>query len=535
MNERIQQMQEKMAGFLNRFTRKQKVIAGAIAAFLLISAALGIYIASRPTYVPLFGGNLTESDVAQIKQELDTMGYAGKYQLNGTSVLVPEKDKYTLAADLTAKGVPKGEGVRLDIFSQNIGMGMTDRQFSVVERDAMQTQLADLLKTIDGVKDARVILSMPQESVFVRPNEDTQKAQATILVTVEPGRELTQPQIDGLYNLVSKSVPNLPKENIVITDQSSRMLEASNGEDSQYGLDQYEKQRKIKKDIENDIQRNLQNLLGSVLGQNKVIVYPYVKLNFDKTQAEEKLVEPVDKDNNEGIVISSEKIQDTSSGKGTQASGTTGTGQSQIPGYPGAGNAGGAENQHEHTEDRVNREVNRITKNIVSQPYKIEDISISVAVDPTPPLKPGEEKPKNPTLPIQTRNDIQNVVANVIQTTLAAQGTTLTQAQINQRVQIYSGAFVEPEQDKGTPNWLIYGGIGLGVLAAIVAFILLRRRGNRSTEEVQAAPAPGALEVPDLEYADNAEEALVRKQLEKLAGQRPEEFVNLLRSWLADE
>ncbi|WCN39091.1 flagellar basal-body MS-ring/collar protein FliF [Aneurinibacillus uraniidurans] len=540
MNERIQQMQEKIAVFLNRFTRKQKVIAGAIAAFLLISAALGIYIASRPTYVPLFGGNLTESDVAQIKQELDTMGYAGKYQLNGTSVLVPEKDKYTLAADLTAKGVPKGEGVRLDVFSQNIGMGMTDRQFSVVERNAMQTQLADLLKTIDGVKDASVILTMPQESVFVRPNEDTQKATATILVTVEPGRELTQPQIDGLYNLVSKSVPNLPKENIVITDQSSRVLEASNGEDSQYGLDQYDKQRKIKKDIENDIQRNVQNLLGGILGQNKVIVYPYVKLNFDKTQAEEKLVEPVDKDNNEGIVISSEKIQDTSSGKGTQASGTTGTGQSQIPGYPGAGNSGGAENQHEHTEDRVNREVNRITKNIVSQPYKIEDISISVAIDKQKPDPNETDKQKAVTdaaaKDTATSTYVQKVVANVVRTSLAAQGTVVPQNQINQRVNVYTQAFNNDSQpDDKWKQWLIYGGIGLGVLAVIVAFILLRRRGNRSTEEFQAAPAPGAFEVPDLEYADNAEEALVRKQLEKLAGQRPEEFVGLLRSWLADE
>lgn len=538
MNERIQQMREKIAGFSNRFTRKQKVIAGAIAAFLLISAALGIYIASRPTYVPLFGGNLTESDVAQIKQELDTMGYTGKYQLNGTTVLVPEKDKYTLAADLTAKGVPKGEGVRLDIFSQNIGMGMTDRQFSVVERDAMQTQLADLLKTIDGVKDASVILTMPQESVFVRPNEDTQKATATIVVTVEPGKELTQQQIDGLYNLVSKSVPNLPKENIVITDQYSHMLEQSDGEDSPYGLDQYDKQRKIKKDIENDIQRNLQTLLGSILGQNKVIVYPYVKLNFDKTQSEEKLVEPVDKDNNEGIVISSEKIQDTSSGKGTQASGTTGTGQSQIPGYPGASNSGGTESQHEHTEDRVNREVNRITKNIVSQPYKIEDISISVAVDPAL-LQPQQQQQQggSVTLPGNTKTDIENVVSNVVRTTLAAQGTTLTPAQITQRVQIYPGTFVNQSVNTsgGTNPWIIYGSIGLVVLAGIIAFIVLRRRRNQSAEEVQTAPAPGPLEVPDLEYADNAEEALVRKQLEKLAGQRPEEFVGLLRSWLADE
>ena len=531
MNERLQQMREKIAGFSNRFTRKQKVIAGATAAFLLISAVLGIYIASRPTYVPLFSGNLTETDVAQIKQELDAMGYTGKYQLNGTSILVPEKEKYTLAADLTAKGVPKGEGVRLDIFSQNIGMGMTDRQFNVVERDAMQTQLSDLLQTVDGVRNAKVILTMPEESVFVRPNEDTPKATASIVVDVDPGIELGQPQINALYNLVSKSVPNLPKENIVITNQYSQMLEDSSEADA-FALDQYDKQRKIKKDIETDIQKNLQNLLGTILGRDKVLVYPYVKLNFDKMQAEEKLVEPVDKENNEGIVISAEKIQETYSGKGTQTGGTTGTGESQIPGYPGAAGNSGGESQSERIEDRVNREVNRITKNIVGQPYKIEDITINVGVEPPNPNDPA-------SLTQEVQANIQQVIGNVVRASLSSQGTEFTAEQINERVKVFPQVFNGKQQvapvENGWRDYIIYGSIGLVIVAAIVAFFVIRRRRNQQVEEKVQAAEPVTLDIPDLEYGDEGEDALVRKQLEKLAGQRPEEFVNLLRSWLADE
>jgi flagellar M-ring protein FliF len=529
MKERLQQWRERIGAFWGRFSNKQRMLIGATTAFLVIAMSLFIYIASRPNYVPLFGGNLSEVDVAQIKQELDASGYQGQYQIQGNNVLVPEKDKYNLAADLTAKGIPKGDGVRLDIFSQNIGMGMTDRQFDVVERDAMQTQLADLLKTVDGVRDAKVVLTMPTKEVFIRPDAEASKATASIVVDVEPGKQLEAPQINALYNLVSKSVPNLPKENIVIMNQYSEMLEPQTDNGDVYALDQYEKQRKIKKDIETDIQRNLQNMLGTILGRDKVFVYTYVKLNFDKTQREENLVEPVDKQNNEGIIISAEKIQETYSGKGAQAGGTAGTGQTQIPGYPGA--AGTGDGQYEKTEDRVNREVNRVKQNIVGQPYKIDDITINVGVEPPDPTKPASLTP-------DTQNRIQQLLGNVVRASLSSQGTQFTQQQINDRISVFPQAFSGKQQVAQPANnmWrniAIYGGIGLVVIAGIVAFILVRRRRNQEEqEEVLQAPP---LEVPELEYADEGEEAIVRKQLEKLAKQRPEEFVGLLRTWLADE
>ncbi|AMA72666.1 MULTISPECIES: flagellar basal-body MS-ring/collar protein FliF [Aneurinibacillus] len=527
MNEKLQQWREKIIEFSGRLSKKQKIMLGAITAFLIISATLAIYIASRPNYVPLFGGNLTEVDVAQIKTELDAMGYSGKYKIEGNRVLVPEKDKYNLAADLTAKGVPKGEGVRLDIFSQNIGMGMTDRQFDVVERDAMQNQLADLLKTVDGVSDAKVILTMPEETVFVR--EDGAKATASIVVQVEPGKSLTQPQINALYNLVSKSVPNLPKENIVIMNQYSEMLEMMEDEGDAFALTQYEQQRKIKKDIENDIQKNLQNMLGTILGRDKVFVYTYVKLNFDKIQREEQLVEPVDKENNEGIIISAEKIQETYSGKGVPAGGTAGTGETQIPGYAGA--TGGEGSEYEKMEERVNREVNRIKQNIVGQPYKIEDISISVGVEPPNPNDPASLTP-------QVQEEIQQIIGNVVRASLSSQGTQLTQEQIDQRVKVFAQAFNgKPEVASEKNNWLtilLASGIGLLVIGAVVVFIVMRRRRNAAAVEAEELEQR-SFEIPDLQQAEDGEDVIVRKQLEKLAKEKPEEFVNLLRTWLVEE
>ena len=63
--------------------------------------------------------------------------------------------------------------------------------------------------------------------------------------------------------------------------------------------------------------------------------------------------------------------------------GTVGTGETDIPTYPAAGGDGGSES--ERLEERINYEVNRITKEIAAQPYRVEDLTINVGVEPPDP------------------------------------------------------------------------------------------------------------------------------------------------------
>ena len=46
------------------------------------------------------------------------------------------------------------------------------------------------------------------------------KASASIVLNTKPGYEFEQDQIQALYQLVSKSIPNLPTDNIVIMNQN---------------------------------------------------------------------------------------------------------------------------------------------------------------------------------------------------------------------------------------------------------------------------------------------------------------------------
>ena len=82
-------------------------------------------------------------------------------------------------------------------------------------------------------------------------------------------------------------------------------------------------------------------------------------------------------------------------------------------------------------------------------------------------------------------------------------------------------------------GWL--AGIGLAALALIggLGYVVVRRRKQAALVEEMAAP--GKVEYPTIDLESVQNESQVRKQLETLAKRKPEEFVNLLRTWLVEE
>jgi flagellar M-ring protein FliF len=504
-----------------RSTKQKGLIIGTFL-FLVVALSLFIYFASRPQYVPLYTGQLTQREVGDIKAELDSQGYTD-YQLSdsGTMLLVPKKDASNLLVTLASAGYPKDNKIDYSLFSENLSFGGTDRQYDIIEREAMQNQLAGVLQRVDGIETADVILSLPEESVFVR-QEETQPATASVVVDVEPGVKLSTEQIRALYTLVSRSVANLPEENITIMNQYSETLSFQGTGGDELELDKYDEQRKVQKNIEQDIQQSLQSLLSAVLGSDQVYVHTFVKLNFDKVKTQENLVEPSDENNN-GIVISSEKNSKTYSGTGTSQGGVVGTGETDIPGYVG-GDTGG-ESEYEEVQNRVNYEVNRINNEIVKSPYQIEDITINVGVEASPDepngLAPGVQE------------NIQNIVSNTVRTALGH--PELTQDEINQRVTVFPHS--NPNVAEGEPaltnNWLLIGSIAAAALLLIGGLIwfIARRKKAKAGEEEEAVLST-QVEEPDY-FAE--EEMNVESQLKKLLDQRPDDFSKVIKSWLHDE
>ncbi|MBF0705156.1 flagellar M-ring protein FliF [Alkalihalobacillus hwajinpoensis] len=543
MNQQLMKFKSRWNETWGSYSTKTKWLIGGTFLVTLLLLLFLVFWMSKPNLTPIYS-NLTPTEAGEIKGAIEQKGIPVEVSADGTMISVPNDQASDLKVSLAAEGIPKSGNVNYSVFSENMGMGMTDRQFDVVERDAMQNELSHLIEQIGGIKESKVMITLPAESVWL--DETGETASASVVLTREPGVQLDQGQITGLYHLISKSVPNLPVENIVIMDQNGTAFDYGEG-GTDTTLSAYQQQEDIRKDIEKDMQKELQQMLGMILGQDKVVVSVMTSVDFTKEKRTEDLVEPVDEETGEGIDISVEKIMESYSGDQAAAQDGTGTDEGEIPNYNADDPNAEGDGSYEKVEDRINREVNRIHKEIEESPYLIDDITINVGVEP--PVADDIT-----TLTAADIEDIRTVLKNVVRTSLSESDVPLDDAALEERISVFANKFKgradyeEPTEGifssmmDSVPGWVLYAiacGVGILLIGGILLFF--RRRGNKEEDDFmefeQSYSSPEDHYLPREEReVDMTPETLVGKdEIENLAKNDPEEFVKLLRLWMKEE
>src|SRR5690625_3575354 len=197
-------------------SKGQKILFFSLFSFIIIIISVISILSFSTKYVPLYT-NLPLEEVNQIKEELDTRNIPYEIKDGGQTITVPEDKSEQLLVELAGQGIPNSGNISYSFFSENASWGITDNEFNMMKLAAMQTELANLIKSIDGIEDANVMITLPKESIFV--NDSVEEASASIILHTKYGYEFKENQIDSLYHLVSKAVPNLPEENIEIRNQ----------------------------------------------------------------------------------------------------------------------------------------------------------------------------------------------------------------------------------------------------------------------------------------------------------------------------
>lgn len=533
MKEKLNNALHTAKGFWQKRSKSQKgLLIGGLAAIVILIAVLSLA-AGKTNFTPLYN-NLSAQEVAQIKSELDNRKIPYEIGDNGKAISVPEEQVDSLLVDLAGEGLPDSGSIDYSFFSKNSSWGITDNEFDMMKLDATQTELSNLIKGIDGIEDAKVMINMPKDPVFV--SEDVQQASASIVLHTKPGYKLENNQVNTLYTLVSKAVPNLPAENIAIMNQYFEYYDQQNQSDEG---DSYTSQQHIKKDVEHDIQRRLQQMLGTMVGLDNVIVSVTADIDFTKENSVSEIVEPVDKENMEGLPVSVEKIHETYANKPKDAGGTAGTGDEDIASYQASDDEQNGD--YEIVKEKVNNEFNKIHKEIVQSPYKIRDLGIQVAVNRIKDQS-GEQVEY---LSQQEQNNVQDGITSILDsiiTTSVDKGYGDVDPNENASIifQDFNGSMTsESDPKSATPIWMyVVGGI-LVVLIIVLLILMLRKRKASEeddvSEELTEKETEMPADIPDLEADTESDSVKRRKQLEKMAKEQPEDFAKLLRSWISED
>ncbi|MDW0115737.1 flagellar basal-body MS-ring/collar protein FliF [Sporosarcina thermotolerans] len=526
MKERLTKIGADLKRFWSSRTKQQKTSYIGFAVVIVAMAAVLTFFLSKTDFVPLYK-DVSRAEIGRIKEELDVQGIPNQIAPGGTSILVPKNRVDELLVTLAAEGYPNSGTIDYSFFSQNAGFGTTDNEFNMIKLATMQTELANLIKGIRGVKDAQVMITLPTPSVFM--NESVQNATAAIRLDTEPGHQFTEPQINALYNLVSKSLPNLSTDDIVIMNQYSEYFDLNSTQSSGTSI---VNQMELKKDIERDLQRKVQMMLGTLVGQDKVIVSVTTDIDFKQENRQENLVDRIDEDL-DSLSISVQRITETFSGNGANAGGPL-EGEDPTDNRTTTGEAGTSNGDYDRLEETINNEVNRIRRDIVESPYKIRDIGIQVMVEP-PDVNDVE------SLSADVQTDIRSILETIISTSIDKSylpseiPDSFWENKIAISTQIFNGkAGSATPIEQTTIPWWVYGiGAFLLIVIVILVFVYFRKRG-RSTENEEAIIQEMGT-ATDNRTAPETEASLRKKSLEKMAKDKPEEFAKLLRSWLTDD
>ncbi len=297
--------------FYGKMTNKQKIILLAAVALVLIIISASIYFTSRTTWVTLFSG-LNSKETSQIITRLDEVQIPYQISPGGGGVLVPIEKADTAKLDVANSDVLSNGVVGLEIFNSS-SFTMTEFQQNVQLRRAMEGELSRLITLINAVDAAKVILAIPEKSVFIK---DTDAPTAAVNLVLANSTPLDSRVVKTILNLVSSGVPGLKIENVKISDQFGNLY-TNDLKDSRY--ENEDKNFQYKHNIEKYLENKVIDQLNDVAGREGIKVKVSAEINTEVQKIEENLVDP-----DLTAVVSEQTISEKASGTRTLPIGVPG-------------------------------------------------------------------------------------------------------------------------------------------------------------------------------------------------------------------
>ncbi len=278
----------RMAELTARFPALQKIgtvsrsvqlgaVAGAIA--LLAIATLWF---RGPDYKVLFS-NLQDRDGGAIISALAQMNVPYELTENGTAILVPADRVHETRLQLAQQGLPRSGEAGFELIDQT-RFGASQFTEQVNFQRALEGELASSIQALNAVQHARVHLALPRETLFVR---DRQPPSASVLLTLYPGRMLSESQVAAITWLVSSSVPNLAADSVSVVDQNGRLLTAPAGSGNADTA-----RRDLVAEIESRTVQRILTLLNPVVGSGNVRAQVSADVDFAQREQTSEVFRP---------------------------------------------------------------------------------------------------------------------------------------------------------------------------------------------------------------------------------------------------
>ncbi len=264
--------------------------------------------------------------------------------------------------------------VESGLYDQNVGLEIFDKgDFTSTKEDkrirlvrAMNGELARLIRRIDGIENASVFISIPEQTMF---SSMQKPVTATVQLTVAVGQTLNMGTIKAVTNLLLGSVSGLTAQNISITDTNGHVYNSMVDAQSEM----LERLQANDKYMQEKVSAQLNRLIGS--GKYVATVSTFLK------QA------PVEKftiayDPNEKTAVNEQVFSEGLGDQTTDVNKNTNAVSVYLPNGLPAGSSDSSQNRsYSRTAKETQYGVTKVQTNEYISPGVLEEISIAVTLE----------------------------------------------------------------------------------------------------------------------------------------------------------
>ncbi|KPA13459.1 flagellar M-ring protein FliF [Candidatus Magnetomorum sp. HK-1] len=495
--------------------RKAMVIGVII--LVLSGFVLMFYWANQVDYQTLYT-NLASDDAAAIISKLKEDNIPYKIEAEGSIIKVPVERVYELRLALASEGLPKGDSVGFEVFD-NTTFSTTEFVQKLNYQRALQGELARTICQFEEVDHARVMLVMPEESLFI---EDAKPPSASVLLKLRSS--LPKDKVDGVVHLVASSVEGLEPHQITVVDTSGAILyKNESDEEEAMAKMQTEYQRKIEQRYHSQIQ----TMLERIVGEGKAIVRVSADIDFNQIDLREEKYDP------DSSAIRSEQHKAESAKKERDEA----QGNTEVE--------SGSENQDQNltsltqkSDKIVNYEVSHYEKR-VSKPFgEIKRLSVASVVDGVYQMVKAEDGSEKLDYQDRSEQELQKL-EELVKKAMGYSADREDQIQVTcMRFSITAEDIFPKER-----NWLVYGRPYirpiLNLVLVLLIFFFVVRPFLKAFRQMAQPPEPEEDDrLPELPEPEEAEglpdiaKMSLRERVIMIANNYPEKTENWVRGWI---
>ncbi len=347
-------MQQILTAWTGLPLRRQVIVALATGAMFFAILAM-TRMAAAPSMTLLFAG-LENGAAGEVVRSLEQQGAA--FEVRGNSIFVDARQRDQLRMTLASEGLPANSSRGYELLDSLSGFGTTSQMFDAAYWRAKEGELARTIVSSPHIAMARVHIASTGSNPFQRGVSP----KASVAVTPSAAPVTTQ-QAKAIRFLVSSAVAGLSAEDVAVIDANGALIgSADDATPVSGGQDKAE-----------ILKQRVERLLAARVGVGNSVVEVSVDTVSESEAIRERIFDP---DSRVAISTDTEERSTSSS----EAGGGDVTVASNLPDEEG----GGGENsssQNSETRERVNYEVSETEREILRAPGAIKRITVAVLVN----------------------------------------------------------------------------------------------------------------------------------------------------------